>query len=152
MKIIEINNADNLSLEISELAKAWTATAEFWSLDSCQNTMRASSKFFSAVAKNQGQSIGWYLATVNGDDCELLFIYSRQNSRGKGVGKALLTDLLMRVKSSDAISAIVLEVRQSNTRAIDLYERSGFSKIMVRPHYYSNGEDAFVYKLNIESP
>jgi ribosomal-protein-alanine N-acetyltransferase len=152
MKIIEINNADNLSQEISELAKAWTATAEFWSLDSCQNTMRASPKFFSAVAKDRGQSIGWYLAIVNGDDCELLFIYSHQNSRGQGVGKALLSDLVSRVKSSDAISAIVLEVRQSNIRAIDLYERAGFSKIMVRPHYYSNGENAFVYKLNIENP
>lgn len=149
MKIIEINSADQLSTDIYELAAGWTASSEFWSLESCQNTMRASPKFFSAVAKEQGQSVGWYLATVNGDDCELLFIYSHQTLRGQGVGKALLTDLVMRVQSSDAISAIVLEVRQSNTRAISLYERAGFSKILIRPRYYSNGDNAFVYKLKI---
>lgn len=151
MNIIEINSADQLSSEISELARAWTASSEFWSLESCKNTMQASPNFFSAVAKAAGQPIGWYLATVNGDDCELLFIYSHQNSRRQGVGKALLTDLVMRVKAIGTISAIILEVRQSNTRAIDLYERAGFSKIMVRPNYYSNGENAFVYKLNIEN-
>lgn len=151
MKIIEINSADQLSPEISSLVEEWTASAEFWSLESCQRTMRASPKFFSAAAKAEGQSIGWYLAIVNGDDCELLFIYSHLNARGQGVGKALLTDLVKRVKSSGAISAIVLEVRQSNTKAIGLYEKAGFSKILVRPRYYSNGENAFVYKLKIES-
>lgn len=150
MKIIEINSSAHLSSEISELAAEWTTSAEFWSLESCQSTMRASQKFFSAVAKANGQSVGWYLATVNGDDCELLFIYSHQNVRSRGVGKSLLSDLVTRVKSSAAISAIVLEVRQSNTRAISLYEKAGFSKIMVRPHYYSDGEDAVVYKLGIE--
>lgn len=150
MNIININDADQLPGEISELAKAWIASGEFWTLESCQTTMRAGSHFFSAVAKVDDQAIGWYLATANGDDCELLFIYSHPEARCQGVGKALLTNLVARVKSTSAISAIVLEVRQSNKRAIGLYEKAGFSKILVRPGYYSDGENAFVYKLKIE--
>ena len=45
---------------------------------------------------------------------------------------------------------IVLEVRRSNTPAIALYERLGFTRIGVRAGYYSdNGEDAFVYELKL---
>ena len=39
----------------------------------------------------------------------------------------------------------VLEVRVSNTPAISLYEKNGFSSIGVRKHYYQdNNEDALI--------
>ena len=46
-----------------------------------------------------------------------------------------------------------LEVRPSNTRAIALYERSGFNEIGRRPRYYptaNNGrEDAIVMAMEL---
>ena len=38
----------------------------------------------------------------------------------------------------------ILEVRESNQRAIHLYRKFGFQTIMKRPRYYRNGETALV--------
>jgi ribosomal-protein-alanine N-acetyltransferase len=62
--------------------------------------------------------------------------------RRRGIGSALLYALLERV-GDDA--RITLEVRQSNTGAVALYERFGFRSAGVRRRYYAdNGEDAVI--------
>ncbi len=40
------------------------------------------------------------------------------------------------------ISTITLEVRKSNQNAINFYNKHGFKQECIKPHYYSNGEDA----------
>ena len=37
-----------------------------------------------------------------------------------------------------------LEVRSSNTPAINLYKKAGFTNLSVRKKYYDDGEDAVV--------
>lgn len=44
---------------------------------------------------------------------------------------------------------IGLEVRSSNAAAIKIYSRCGFGLVGQRQNYYSNGEDALVYMLNM---
>jgi [ribosomal protein S18]-alanine N-acetyltransferase len=63
--------------------------------------------------------------------------------RRRGIASALLEELLRRVP--DAGARFTLEVRQSNTAAIALYERFGFRAAGLRRRYYQdNGEDALV--------
>ena len=109
--------------------------------------MRASQAFYSAAAELNGAWHGWYLATKQGEDYELLFIYCAPASRGHGVGKLLLADLIKKVRKGDKHAKVFLEVRPSNVSAIRLYESFGFVKTSIRVKYYSNGEDAFVYQL-----
>ena len=57
---------------------------------------------------------GWYLATCQGNDCELLFIYTSKIHRSLGLGKALLRDLIARAGQASEMTSIFLEVRKSN--------------------------------------
>lgn len=64
-----------------------------------------------------------------------------------------LADLLMKEMIDDCFAKkvinIALEVRVSNIKAINLYLKHGFMKIVVKPHYYENGEDA-IYMVRSE--
>jgi ribosomal-protein-alanine N-acetyltransferase len=61
----------------------------------------------------------------------------------KGIGSAMLAQLLAEVGDDQA--RYTLEVRQSNTSAIRLYERLGFRAAGLRRRYYQdNGEDALI--------
>ena len=61
----------------------------------------------------------------------------------RGVASALLGELYGRV--DDGTARFTLEVRESNTVAIRLYERDGFRAAGMRRRYYQdNGEDAVI--------
>jgi len=63
--------------------------------------------------------------------------------RREGIATALLTDLLRRIDAKGA--RFTLEVRESNTGAIVLYERFGFRAAGRRRRYYQdNNEDAVI--------
>ena len=63
--------------------------------------------------------------------------------RRHGIAATLLTRLFERVDDPEA--QYTLEVRQSNTGAIALYETFGFRSAGVRRRYYAdNGEDAVI--------
>ena len=57
-----------------------------------------------------------------------------------------LSNLLMEEMVDDCyakrVMSITLEVRVSNVKAISLYRKYGFKDIVIKPHYYDNGEDA----------
>ncbi len=63
---------------------------------------------------------------------------------GKGVGSALLTELLDQAEKR-GVTHMFLEVRSDNPRAQKLYGRFGFVQIGVRRGYY-NGADALVMR------
>src|SRR5690606_15488144 len=63
--------------------------------------------------------------------------------RRRGIATALLRDVLDR--AGGASQRYTLEVRRSNTGAMELYRRLGFRPAGVRRRYYQdNGEDAIV--------
>ncbi|ADL18683.1 N-terminal acetyltransferase [Acidilobus saccharovorans 345-15] len=64
--------------------------------------------------------------------------------RRKGVGSALMQEAINVLKSKYDVDAIYLEVRVSNTPAINLYEKFGFEKVRIIKGYYRDGEDAYV--------
>ncbi|WP_426996522.1 ribosomal protein S18-alanine N-acetyltransferase [Pseudarthrobacter sp. N5] len=68
---------------------------------------------------------------------------------GKGVGSALLTELISESRRRGAAD-VLLEVRADNPRAQQLYLRFGFEQIHVRPRYYRDGVDALIMRLQLE--
>lgn len=152
--IIEaVTNPDVTRKYLAPLCDEWTSTGAFWGLESCLETM-AGDNVLSAAAIDKGSEsnnwAGWYMATCQGNDCELLFIYMARASRGVGIGNRLLSDLIKRAVTTGCVESIFLEVRVSNEPAIKLYEQSGFVRQSIRPRYYSNGEDAIVYRLSLQ--
>jgi ribosomal-protein-alanine N-acetyltransferase len=67
---------------------------------------------------------------------------------GKGIGSALLTELIAESRRRHA-QDVLLEVRADNPRAQQLYLRFGFEQIHVRPRYYRDGVDALIMRLQL---
>lgn len=80
--------------------------------------------------------LGYFVAMVAGDDEELLTITVAPEYVGQGYGRQLLETLLNDAHARGA-QRLLLEVRQSNHRAIRLYESVGFTIAGMRKNYYA---------------
>ena len=67
---------------------------------------------------------------------------------GRGIGSALLTRLIDEARRRRAAD-VLLEVREDNPRAQQLYIRFGFEQIHVRRKYYRDGVDALIMRLQL---
>lgn len=61
--------------------------------------------------------------------------------QGQGLGRRLMNELTSRVKAL-GVDSMTLEVRPSNTVAINLYISLGFRSVGQRPKYYTNPVEA----------
>ena len=80
------------------------------------------------------------------DDAHLLNISVSEKRQGLGFGARLLRHA-MSVACHAGASTLLLEVRPSNVKAVELYRHFGFAQIGVRRGYYpadSGREDALV--------
>ena len=80
------------------------------------------------------------------DHDHLISIAVRPDSRGKGLGEALLVELEKRLSKERPLR---LEVRQSNLAAIHLYSKRGFTKTELAEGYYGDGEDAVIMEKRV---
>ena len=90
--------------------------------------------------------IGYSVMMMVLDEAHLLNISIDKAQQGKGWGRYLL-DLMMKKAFELRAENMFLEVRVSNTAAVKLYEKVGFSEMAIRRHYYpaNNGrEDAML--------
>jgi ribosomal-protein-alanine N-acetyltransferase len=84
------------------------------------------------------------------DEAELYQIAVDETARRRGVADLLIKDALEFAEKNNLIS-IYLEVRKSNTPAIRLYKKHGFTVAGHRRKYYSYPtEDAVVMSLIIK--
>ena len=78
------------------------------------------------------------------DEAHITTIAVSPEHRGKGVGRALMGQILLDAAKL-GMSCATLEVRISNEKAIKLYESLGFLNSGVRKNYYpDNREDAVI--------
>ena len=61
--------------------------------------------------------------------------------QGQGLGRRLMNELTSQVKAL-GVDSMTLEVRPSNTVAINLYTSLGFRSVGQRPKYYTNPVEA----------
>jgi ribosomal-protein-alanine N-acetyltransferase len=87
--------------------------------------------------------------SVAGDVADLDRIAVLPASRGRGLARDLLTDLVDRARDLGA-DRLLLEVADDNRAAIGLYEAHGFDTVSVRRGYYAGGVDALVMQLDVQ--
>ena len=97
------------------------------------------------LVEEGGQVCGYCVLSVLFEDAEVLNIAVAPAYRKKGYGKLLMETMLEKARELDALQCF-LEVRESNTPAIRLYESYGFAQYGVRKRYYEDGENALVMK------
>ena len=102
------------------------------------------------VMTDDDDVIGYAVLWVILDQGELANLALTTSRRGAGLGSHLLRRVLDRARER-GVRKLFLEVRASNTRAIDLYHRFGFEDMGMRKDYYrSPVEDARVMVLSFE--
>lgn len=101
------------------------------------------------LAARHGQDCVGYLSCIAMDDYGYIAnIAVDAEYRAKGVARALMEELRLRLKSR-GINEVALDVRVSNSRAIGFYQKYGFTVITRRKGFYTTPpEDSFTMLKN----
>ncbi|MBU4254345.1 MAG: ribosomal protein S18-alanine N-acetyltransferase [Acidobacteria bacterium] len=96
------------------------------------------------VSRAENNIVGYVIYWQIKEEVQINNIALHPNFRGRGLGTIMMKYVFERVTLNGA-RYIILEVRPSNTTALHLYEKFGFSVLGVRKGYYINpAEDALV--------
>ena len=93
--------------------------------------------------------LGYVVFWLVHDEVHVLNIATALEARRKGIGRVLM------IAAHDhglrrGASLATLEVRRSNTPAIELYRSLGYRHVGIRPNYYQEeGEDAIVMVVDL---
>jgi ribosomal-protein-alanine N-acetyltransferase len=99
------------------------------------------------VAELSGEVVGFAVALVIAPEAELESIGVAADSQRLGVGRSLLGELVGELLQSE-VTALDLEVRESNRTAVQFYARAGFLQVGRRTRYYREpDEDALLLRL-----
>ena len=127
-----------------------TFVSDAWSADAMRGELTARHGWYVvAVDEADGAILGYAgLSCPRGAHAaDVQTIAVADGSRGRGIGRALLTRLVAEAHSRGA-REVLLEVRADNPVAQSLYSSLGFEAIAVRPHYYQPDDvDAVVMRV-----
>lgn len=84
--------------------------------------------------------VGYFIGLIVADEATLMDIGVTEYARGHGLGRMLL-DHFISCCAKRSVADIWLEVRESNTNAISLYNSVGFTLIELRKGYYPHKKD-----------
>ncbi len=104
------------------------------------------------VGERGGRMEAYGVMSVAAGEAHLLNLCVRPEVQGAGLGRALLEHLIG-VAISHHAEVLLLEVRPSNVRALQLYRQLGFQVTGRRKDYYpaeKGREDALVLSLALE--
>ena len=99
----------------------------------------------------EGGIRGYAILMPAADEAELLNIGVAAAQQRKGLGRAMLAEMLDAARARQ-LHRVFLEVRPSNVAAIALYRSAGFNEIGVRRGYYQNAngsEDAITMACDL---
>ena len=112
-----------------------------WPKHSFKNELRQKNISFPFVVEEDNRIIGYIICWFYSDELHIGNIAVIPQKQRKGIGTFMLNqvfDFFTDYKKA------YLEVRESNKKAINLYQSFEFETIFRRKSYYTNGEDALV--------
>ena len=119
-------------------AESWSAAA-FWN-----ELAETATRRYVVATGDAGTVVGYAGLAVHDGEAHVLTLGVTRSAQGRGIGTALLLDLL---EAADARGArrVLLDVRADNETAQRLYARHGFVPVGRRRRYYQpSGTDAVV--------
>lgn len=121
---------------------------EFWDYDVLYNELiSANSKYI--VAKTKDNIIVAFAGIkIILDTAEIMNIVTKKSMRNLGIGSYMLENLISICKKNN-IKLLNLEVKNTNSIAINLYKKYNFREVGLRKKYYDNKDDAILMSLNL---
>jgi ribosomal-protein-alanine N-acetyltransferase len=112
-----------------------------------------------SIASELENRLSYWLVALDGDivtgyvgsqsvlgESDMMNVAVHPDYRRQGIAEALVTHLVQALREKGN-HCLTLEVRASNTPAIALYEKLGFTQVGRRPNYYRNPkEDALILR------
>ena len=134
----QLNQLDEIvEIENSSFEKPWKRSQLMDDIDS-ENWV------FVKDEKVVGYIFGWIIK----NEFHLHNIAVHPNYLRKKIGQKLINHIISRV-AGRKVNVILLEVSVNNISARKCYQSLGFVEVGVRKDYYSKGEDAILYNLEI---
>lgn len=116
---------------------------DYWSKESFKKELSNDVARY-LVAKLNGKIVGYVGIWFIVDEGHITNVAVHKDYRGQRIGDKLIKSLVELCRENN-ISAMTLEVRNSNTIAQNLYRKYGFKIAGIRKEYYSdNKEDAII--------
>ena len=127
-----------VALEEESFTNPWKRDALVWELTNSDVTR------VYLVRDEADRAIAFCIAWVVFDELHINTVAVRPAERRRGVATFLL-EASMAEAAQEGARRATLEVRESNTAALQLYQRLGFHVSARRPGYYTNpSEDALI--------
>lgn len=96
------------------------------------------------VAEMGGEIAGFITGVFLFDNADIYSVATDKNFRKKGIGGKLLRAFFDTLPTE--VETVGLEVRESNSEAISLYEKHGFERVGMRKNFYNEPrENAILY-------
>ena len=112
-----------------------------WSSDNFREALSAG--YSARVGEREGRIIAYGVMMLAPSEAQVLNLSVVPDARRAGLGSELLAQFLGDARRLGA-EQVFLEVRESNSAAIALYERAGFKPIARRVSYYPAAADGDV--------
>ena len=114
-----------------------------WSKQDLKNQLDLDTSHF-LVAVEDGRVVGYMGLQIFSGEGYVTNVAVLPQDRQRGIAKALIDKALQ-----NDMCFITLEVRESNTPAIRLYEKAGFKNVGTRPNFYTHPvENAIIMTMN----
>jgi ribosomal-protein-alanine acetyltransferase len=140
--------------DLDELARlALEAGETTWRAETFYPACRGDEKERAFIARDGDIIVGYAVMALEVDDCALYSIAIKPSHRRRGLAQILFNAGVSWAREAGTTRCL-LEVRVSNTSAIQLYEKLGFKRDGIRKNYYptqtSKREDALLMSLDLE--
>ena len=112
-----------------------------WSRDQLAHELVANPTAGHWVLDDGDSIIGFIMSYIVQYEVQIINIAVRLSHQYRGYGKRILSKYLSQFNKK---TYLLLEVRESNLPAYQLYSHFGFEQIDIRRKYYHDGEDAIV--------
>jgi ribosomal-protein-alanine N-acetyltransferase len=119
-----------------------------WPADLLAYELRHPGAILLVATWGEGPVVGYAAFRHGGGEAELLRLAVDPAERRRGIGQALVTRGLERLRET-GVESCFLEVRLDNESAIACYRSLGFGLAGLRRAYYRDGSDALVYSRRI---
>ena len=117
----------------------------FWTYSVFKSELQnPNSKYF--IATIDDEIVGFAGIWKAVDDMHITNIVTKISKRHLGIASMLL-EKLIEVSKEENVNSLTLEVNETNTYAIKLYEKYNFKKIGLRKNYYAQNANAIIMTL-----
>lgn len=123
--------------DLNAIYEILSKTDDPWTVGVVESELKSESSKAFVYVDEDGAVQGFVDIKNLYDEADLMHIAVSEEMRGQGIGAKLLARVIEEAEGK----AIALEVRESNFKAINLYEKYDFLREGTRKNYY-HGEDA----------